>query len=82
MRNILKHTYAYLSFVGSKTIRVSEETLKYLRMAQGVYQATTGRRYTYDKTIREMAASVVYAHAEIASKALKEAQGQAGSSTS
>ena len=68
--------------VGKKSIRVSEETLKYLRMAQGVFQATTGRRYTYDKAIREMAASVVYSHAEVAAKALKEAQGQAGSSTS
>jgi hypothetical protein len=64
-----------------KTIRIREETLRYLRMAQGVLQATTGKRYTYDRAIREMAASLIYTHAEVAAKALRVYR-QKGSSTS
>jgi len=54
------------------TIKVKRETLKYLKMAQGVYQLVTGRRWSYDRIIRDMAANVVISQAEIASKALEE----------
>lgn len=67
------------------TIKVSEGTLKYLKMAQGVYQLVTGRRWSYDRLIRDMAANVVISQAEIASEALAEfrkVHQQTGGSTS